>query len=867
MSRTLKLSLLVLGFSSVFADNTQYFNDAYETGKQNPSTLNINSNSTYTSYATSKGIESNISNGANAGTQGSQAMTSSAYADKNYLYNKGVQDIKDCQSKSDPRCSTMNKYADKDTQNQFQAYSTGIKDKYFITTRPDPSDSMCTLVKTKQPVNPTTETCISAPKDQTVCMTTITPYNNYIPPVPPDGTVVAAGAKTVNACGSAWARADATATVTEALTKGGSFNLLVQTSGNAACANPVSSTFNQNISLNSFSQTIYNRDDTGCGGGHWDIGNTISVAGGCQGTICNYTVTINARHGGIGGQCHDSQTGTFVLSFTKPKVSSYDTGSNIDDECKVQKVSPKCKLINYQCSDNAPTKTINGYTFYLSNMCSQYGLTGDQCCWSGRANYYCGDGTDTCDPLRKNANCTLDHNDCKEKDYITGLCTKFQSSYSCSQGFQDAESKVCTSVVCAANESGTAQRCYSPPLPNDADNTKNFSSVIAYLNIGQNMAQDMKCSDPNHPENCTLFAGKYFNCFMYKADPSVPGSIWNNGADCSIHSDYFTQVGAPLGSDASDKNIYSQATSGTNNVMGSPLNYGIANDNSKPINNTISLQQSSGAPAVNKDEGINYTPNSSRNSSLKMSSGQVTSTLNQDKVKAVGGFTSFTAYLYNQSVNLGWNRQKAESNVGQIKNTTFGDEGITRRISGNPFGWHSDIRQPIINGLCVHLADSCEGGDDDATNSDLVKTELAAMAAYSNPNFCAKCTSRMPLTNSCLTGEPKAVKQEWCCFDSKISMDINLAAYDQGLLNFYTGNGSRYSGQVQNNNNICGGVTVGMISKIDFSKGNYFKDLMDSIDYKKIVDTKNFTDVGTQGNTQGRSNTDATTMINEWKSK
>lgn len=524
-----------------------------------------------------------------------------------------------------------------------------------------------------------------------------------------------------------------------------------------------------------------------------------------------------------------------------------------------------CKLINQQCIDKSSSKTIEGIQFNLTDVCSIMGLAGDKCCWNLKSEYYCGDASDTCDPLRKNGNCSLDHNDCLNKDYVTGSCLTYQSTYTCSQGFQDVESRICTNVVCAANESGTAQRCYAPPVPNDADNTKNFSNAIAYLNIGQNMGQDMKCADPNHPENCTLFSGKYFNCFMYKVDASTPGSIWNNGADCSIHTEYFTQVGAPLGTDASDKAIYSQATSGTNNVMGGALNYGIANDDPTAINRTITIQKSSNAPAVNQDEGITYTPDSSRNSSLKMNNGQVTSTLNQDKVKQIGGFTSFEAYLYDQSVNLAWNRQKAEAVVGQVKNTTFADEGITRRISGNPFGWRSDVNQPVINGLCVHLADSCEGGDNDATYSDLVKSELAGMAAYSNPNFCAKCTSRDPLFNTCLTGEPRAVKQEWCCFNSKIAMDINLAAYDQGLLDFYTGSGSRYSGQVNQSNNICGGVTVGMVSKIDFSKGNYFKDLMSSIDFKKIIDDKNFTDVNVEGKTQNRSNTDATTMINDWK--
>jgi hypothetical protein len=67
----------------------------------------------------------------------------------------------------------MNKYSDKDTTNQYQAYSTGINEKYFIRTRPDPSDTMCTFVITKSPINETTQTCISAPHEHKPCNATI----------------------------------------------------------------------------------------------------------------------------------------------------------------------------------------------------------------------------------------------------------------------------------------------------------------------------------------------------------------------------------------------------------------------------------------------------------------------------------------------------------------------------------------------------------------------------------------------------------------------------------------------------------------------------------------------------------------------
>ena len=98
-------------------------------------------------------------------------------------------------------------------------------------------------------------------------------------------------------------------------------------------------------------------------------------------------------------------------------------------------------------------------------------------------------------------------------------------------------------------------------------------------------------------------------------------------------------------------------------------------------------------------------------------------------------------------------------------------------------------------------------------------------------------------------------------------MDINLAAYDQGLISLYSGNGSRYGDQINHNGGICGGVTVGMISQIDFSKGNYFNDLMSSLDINQLIDNSNFTNTTMQANTQGRSNTNATAFVNQWKNQ
>ena len=521
-----------------------------------------------------------------------------------------------------------------------------------------------------------------------------------------------------------------------------------------------------------------------------------------------------------------------------------------------------CNLVNQQCLDKTSTKTIDGITFTLGEICGKLGLTGNDCCWDSLSNYYCGDQVDTCGQYRKNPNCTFLENTCIDKDYVTGTCNKFQSSYSCASGYESQVSTVCTNVVCANNESGTAAKCFQPPQPS-ADNVSMFAKVLGFLQMGQNMAQDTNCVNPSNPdpENCKLFSGKYSTCYMYLNDAGKPGSWNNNGADCGINSEFFT--GVPTGYDASDKNLYSQATSGTNNVMGSSTNYSLSNDDSKAINNTVKLQQNLKNAATNQDEQINYTTNGSRNNRMSVNNGQVVSvTINKDTVKDISGWSAFKSYLTDQSVNLAWNRQKSEPDPHNIKSITFSDLGITRRSRGNPFAWNSGTNQPTINGLCIHLADYCDGGDDSATSSDLIKSYFAAAGGFTNPNFCAKCSGSV--LGACVMAAAKDTIQQWCCFNSKVSMDINLAAYDQGLLNLYTDDRSRYANQVNNPGGVCGGVTVGMISRIDFSKGNYFKDMMDAIDINKMANTSNFTNSAVSGRTQNRSGTDSTQMVKDY---
>ena len=173
-----------------YADNTQLFNQAIQLGKQNQFQLNLNQNSNITSYGQNNKFESSIAINTNVGTAGASDMYNSQVKDPNYLYNSGTRAIKDCETKNDPRCTTLNKYGDKDTQRQIQAYTQGFSSKYWISTTPDPADSTCSYIHRKAPINNTIHTCIAGIKQQNQCSNTLVPYVETLPPIPVDGVIL-----------------------------------------------------------------------------------------------------------------------------------------------------------------------------------------------------------------------------------------------------------------------------------------------------------------------------------------------------------------------------------------------------------------------------------------------------------------------------------------------------------------------------------------------------------------------------------------------------------------------------------------------------------------------------------------------------
>ncbi len=171
-------------------DNTQLFNNAMNIGSQHQPSLNLEQNSTISSYGHQHKFDPKVANNANVGNSNAKSIYSSEFNNPNYLYNNGVQEIKNCEHESDPRCTTINKYGDKGTQTEIQSYAHGIATRYYLAVAPDPEDKSCSIIKRKAPINQNTETCSASTKQYNECNNTIIPDSEKLAPEPIDGTVL-----------------------------------------------------------------------------------------------------------------------------------------------------------------------------------------------------------------------------------------------------------------------------------------------------------------------------------------------------------------------------------------------------------------------------------------------------------------------------------------------------------------------------------------------------------------------------------------------------------------------------------------------------------------------------------------------------
>ena len=190
------LLLMTLGMALCFADNMDLFNQAKQVGVQNQFQLNLNSGSTIDSYGQTNKFESGVANGAHNGNANAQERYNNTYgsgstqANPNYLSNEGTKEITNCQSKSDPRCTTLNKYGDKDTQAKLQSYAQGFSQEYYISVKPDPTNSSCSTV-TRQVQESQVSSCITSAKIQYSCNSNLSINLNYHECDPTNGSCAA----------------------------------------------------------------------------------------------------------------------------------------------------------------------------------------------------------------------------------------------------------------------------------------------------------------------------------------------------------------------------------------------------------------------------------------------------------------------------------------------------------------------------------------------------------------------------------------------------------------------------------------------------------------------------------------------------
>lgn len=541
--------------------------------------------------------------------------------------------------------------------------------------------------------------------------------------------------------------------------------------------------------------------------------------------------------------------------------------------CTLYSLAANCKLINLQCSDNAPTKVINGVTFNLSDACAKYGLTGNQCCWSSSSQYYCEDNEDTCSPYRQNSNCKFVSNKCQVTDPISGACTKAQTTFNCASVYQAVESQICTNAICVNNqnnnESDQAHNCFMPAdIANKREsatssNVNNLASILSFLEIGKQGGDELQNCGGGDPLNCTIFKGSYYTCDIYN-----PDSPWNSGSDCLIHQPYFSTNLA--GENVSDKAMYGSVaggqtsangfnSNGNNYTVGDRYSYGLSNQDQQTItslNNNIKFIQSNGGKVYNSDTGAVANPNA-RSQYMSLSNSQVNSVTINDYTSSHLG--TWNNYLDENSAKLAWNRIKADPDPFNALIVRLMDLGITKPTPSNVTAWGND--KPIyVQGLCAYLSNYNDGGNQADTDS------VAGRAVcLGNANCGAKCSVREPISGACLVASAVATREEWCCFNSKIAMDINLAAYDQGLTSFYRSNSKFINGgNVVNVGGKCGGLTIGQISQIDFTKGNYLKDFQNSINVPNLNNIVNLNSVngGAQGAIQNRITNSMQSQIN-----
>jgi hypothetical protein len=246
--------------------------------------------------------------------------------DSNYLYNQGQAGITKCKTQNDPACNAVTRYNDDSVQASLNQYNMGTNAyAYNMYVTPDPSNATCSIIHSYAPLNSQTVQCVSGRNSQVDCTTIITPYSNYVPPVPPDGSSLTSGY--AQETSKTFCAITVGVYAYENLTKQSMISV-VATSRNDDGGWNETHTFN--LSMNSGGYQFAYQNNNNGNTNKTMVGSVNSAT--CNGSSCSISLTTQCNHGQLGGNDWN-RSATTTVYYTKPKVSSVDNGFSITDQC------------------------------------------------------------------------------------------------------------------------------------------------------------------------------------------------------------------------------------------------------------------------------------------------------------------------------------------------------------------------------------------------------------------------------------------------------------------------------------------------------------------------------------------------------
>lgn len=423
----------------------------------------------------------------------------------------------------------------------------------------------------------------------------------------------------------------------------------------------------------------------------------------------------------------------------------------------------------------------------------------------------------------------------------------------CTSGYQDAE-YTCTD---ANNQCGKidpsqysctngAQQCYMDgldPITKKAENISDLAQGIRTIEAGKMMGDELSScsmtsgSDSTALHQCRLFAGKYRRCTIYEQK-----YMGDHIQDCGINMSYFDVFNRK-----DDKSKIGQVSTGNGFSNGdgihggSRYNYTLSGGDSNPVNAQMDQIGDAKSNNYNYNMNVNYNPNGNTvgtggSGGMSMSNGKIIS-VKEDKANKDIGYLG--EYKNDYAIKLALDKIKAEADPNFVAEYSFTQLGL-KKPGGSAFKYGNNGGEPKVVGLCIYLGSWCNG------NALASNSILGRIGCFGHEACCVGGGDDPIINRPDFNG--KATQEEWCCFTSKVSLDMNLAGYDQGFISLWNSNNPQQyldgknkdlPGNANSDGKSCAGITIEQLSKIDFSKKDYFKNFSDDIEKRGTQSTQN----------------------------